>query len=231
MTAIAELDALQTGPRIELFTFDLTPIDPAAGKVYYHPSTERDKHVTFGGITYTSVPMRISGVSVRAGTSPQRPRLSISNLNGVIGSITRQYDDLVNARVERRLTFQQFLDGELEEDPLADVPVAKYVIERKIQALPGFVEFELTSFDLDDVFLPRRIVQPHTCPFMYRDPETCSFAGPPTDLLDLQPGDPGYTGPDTCTKRHSGCEARHGRAGDPLRFGAFPGTRRMKRNS
>lgn len=289
---------LDAGELVELFVLDMTVIDPALPILYFHPyATKSDKPIVFQGKTYVPLPVKMSGFESKLSGSPGRPMIQISDVTAVLSDLIASERDLVNAVLIRKLTYSNYLDDGPNADPLAEYPSARYRVERKTLDLPGlFVEFELSAFDFDGVKLPRRVVQPNTCSWMYRG-DDCGFSGPGVDADNRMAGDwtatlsevsgtfvkgetvtvtsPAFSGTilavnpteikiaatsgvptngqvlhgvtslatgtlsnaqtwngvDMCGKNPISCRARHGRLGNALRFGGFPGTLRMMKVS
>lgn len=227
-----ELRALSGQAFLKLYTLDPTPIDPMANKIYFHPYYDRGVPLTFRGIPYRPLPVFFSGFETTLAASPNRPTIRIGNVAGALSDLVAQYNDLINARLVQTITCEQFLDDKPTADPLRELPSAIYRFERKVTDIPGVaIEFELSCFDFDGVQLPRGVVKPNNCGWIYRSVEDCAYAGQPVDRNNRVSGDVGYLGDaaDTCTKTVAACRARHGRLKNPLRFEGFPGTLRMPR--
>lgn len=233
-----DLAVLEPGNLIHLFELDMTPIDVSAGKLYFHNYPQRSgSAITWQGINYVPLPVEMTVTDVRVSESPPRPKITVSNMDGVLSSLIDAWDDLIGARLIRKTTFEHYLDGESDADDLMELPPELFFIDRKSAENINYVEFELASaMDVQGHRIPSQVVQSTICPWTYRSAE-CGYVGANVDEDNLMQGqDGGYTGPDVCPRFIASCRARHGRTAPSipqtptlLRFGGFPGTQRMQR--
>ncbi len=196
LLSLYEIDSRFVSPVGQIFRFH------AGVNGLYHP-------VVFNGLTYTPFPIEVTETAINGNGTPPRPKLTCSNIYGVISSILLQQGDIVGARFTRRRVFARFLDAVNfangtnpfgTPDPTAAYDDEIYYINRKVQEDPNVVIFETTSpFELDNVQLPRRLMLATVCTFPYRDGETCGYKGPPlTDRFGKSftaatPGGYGFT--------------------------------------
>lgn len=66
--------------------------------------------IVFDSLLYRRYPIQASGFDKIGNGSIPRPKLTISNIGGIIGSLTREYNDLVGAKLTRTRTFARYLD-------------------------------------------------------------------------------------------------------------------------
>lgn len=224
---------LNPGALVELFVLDPSPIAPAASVIRLHNLTaRRGGPITFQGHAYTPFPVEASGFEVASNGQLPRPRIRVSNLDGMLQSALQQYDDLVGALVIRKRTFEQYLDGEPGADPLAELPEDHYLIERKVQETRSVIEWELvTRADAEGAMLPRRQVTANACTWRYGG-EGCGWvpAANPTRWYDAQDRPVVLVTDDRCGRRLASCRLRHGDVGDKrVPIGCFPGSARIAR--
>lgn len=145
--------------------------------------------VWLNGEEYTPFPIEVSDISIPGAGNLPRPKLRGSNINGYLSQFLLTQGDLIGAKFIRRRCFIRFLDARNwpdgvnpygTPDPTAAYDDETYYINRKVTENPEMVEFETTSsFELDNVQLPRRPILAIICPFQFRDPETCGYGGAP----------------------------------------------------
>ena len=228
MTIASDIQKLEPGTLIEVFTLDATA---QGGEVFHFHSGENTlgNDVVWQGITYTRYAVAAEGFELKAqGTAP-RPKIRAANIGGVLGRAISTADDLVGAKVIRKRTFLRYLDAENFEggNPTADPNAAFsdeiYYVDRKLTENKVMVEWELVSaMDLAGVKLPRRQIIANVCPWKYRGPECNYTGGPVADGADQPTTDPEK---DNCGHRLSSCNLRFDKtnSGDGiLRFGGFP---------
>ncbi len=138
---------------IELIIIDCLNI-PAIGQVYYlTPSGTESATIQFNGHTYEPFPMQIAGVAQTSAEAPARPTLSLANVNNLFGSLAKEYNDIINAKVTYIRTFSEFLgiSGTISAPPI------KYVIRKKSAQDRNVISFELGSpMDYERGQLPKR---------------------------------------------------------------------------
>lgn len=109
------IQRLDADARVELFELDLTPIrkiDDVDSHLYFHAGTSAlGGPIVWQGKTYSPWPIQVEGFEMTTQGSLPRPRLKVANINGAIGALTDEFDDLVGAKLIRRETFAQYLDA------------------------------------------------------------------------------------------------------------------------
>lgn len=219
----AEVYKLAPAALIELYILDTTPIVSATID-YFHAGTDSNRFpITFQGITYQPFPIEIKGFERNGQGVVAKPKLSVSNVGGIISATARQFSDLVGAKLTRKRTFAKFLDGQPTADPTQEFPIDVYFVNQKTNENAQLVEFELTTaFDLFGLSLPSRQVLQNSCPWVYKGAE-CSWVPVPGKYFDVNDVSQATIGGDVCGKRLTSCAARFGAV--PLPFGGFPGAR------
>lgn len=247
MTIQADIQALSPGSIIEVYILDLSVINSAGGVLRFHAGTNKlENELVWQGYTYMAYPIKAKGFEYVASGQAPRPQISVAPGEGLVPALNKAFDDLVGARFYRKRTFVKYLDavnfpGNVNPtaDPLVEFPIDIYYVERKINENKNSIDYELvSSFDLDGIKLPGRVILSNTCPWQYRiyDEETGTFkyAGA---------SECGYTGSlyfdfydqavtemkkDVCGKRLTSCKARFGETAE-LSYGGFPGAGRLLR--
>jgi lambda family phage minor tail protein L len=226
MSIYTEIQKLQPSAIIELFEVDLTAI---GGDVYYfHGGTNQlGQQLVWQGNTYRPWPMSGSGFDYNGNGQLPRPKILLSNVNGLITALILDFNDLIGAKFTRRRTLLKFLDAvnfpggvNPTADPDAHFSDEIYFIDRKAREDKNAVEFELTAaFDVSGVQLPRRQVIQSLCTWKYRGAE-CGYAG--TNYFKADDSETLLQSQDVCGKRVSSCKVRFG-ANNTLPYGGFPG--------
>ena len=242
VTAVGEeLQKLAPSAIIELYEINLTPeMNNVASETnfrYYPGTNELTSRVTFNGIAYDAVPVKITGFEAATKGILPRPQMSISNAGNAISTLLvsgGKDNGAINplkAKVTRIKTCVKFLDAvnfsggsNATADPSAKFSDEIYYIDRIQSENPLFVVFELISkLDMARLALPSRRFTEH-CPWIYKDPETCGWTSGGTwwDAND----DITTEANDVCGKRYSSCKIRYGSTNKKdWPFGGFPGVR------
>lgn len=225
-----EIQSLSPTARIELFEIDMSNT-VSGGKLYFHGGTnELGSPVVWQGIEYAPWPVVASGFDKSGQGKLPRPKMQVSNLNGLISAEVMANDDLLGCRLTRRATHARFLDavnfpaGNPDADPNQHFPDEVWYIDQKTAENRLMVEFELASpFDLMGVQLPNRQILKNSCCWKYRGAE-CGYTGPNFDRTDKPTS---MASADSCGKRLSSCQARQEYfESGMLPFGGCPGATR-----
>lgn len=188
--------------------------------------------VKFDGITYTQIDLEADGFKWDGqGTFPQ-PKLSVSNVSGLLTPLLVQNEYYVGAVVTVITTFEKYLDGASEADPTQTFPIEIYTIEQPTDINHAFSEWRLSSIiDQTGSKLPGRVMLRDVCNLKYRRlvngvltnfPGECPYNG----VSYYNENDVATTAAnDKCSHRESGCSLRYG-AKKKKPFGAFPGISR-----
>lgn len=222
MTIRADIQSLAPGAIVELFDLDVL------GTLFrFHAGVnELGNDVVWQGHAYQRMPIKASGFEKRSSGTLPRPRVQVANVDGMIGALARQNNDLVGAKLTRRRTFVRYLDAinfpggsNPSADPTAALPDEIYVVSRRVSENPIFLEFELAAaMDVQGVRLPFRQVVQNVCPVKYRSAE-CGYAGGAVALSNDQPTTD--LALDKCGHRLASCKLRFGEH-EELPFGGFP---------
>lgn len=230
----SDIQQSSPGKFVVLYKIDATQL--GGGIFRFISATKDGSTIYFNSLEYLPIDIECSGFEqTNKGTLP-RPKLKLSNVAYTMLSAVLEFDDLVGAVVTRKRTFEKYLDGESEADPLAKFSDDIFVIEKKTAHNKYFIEWELSAYmDFEGKFLPNRQIIRDTCVWRYRvwDDETSSF-----DYSNVQcpytgsnyfkkDGTPTATASeDVCGKRLSDCDLRYGN--DPFPFSGFPGVGKLR---
>ena len=149
-------DLNQTSGLVELYTLDCTNI---GGLVYNFTSnvTAAGGSLSFGGVSYTALPVSSSGWDFSSTGSPPKPTLTVSNVNKTFLYAVITLGDLVGAYLTRVRTFEKYLDGGASPDSTKKIGPDIYVIEQKISHDNTGITWQMTSIiDRMGTMLPRR---------------------------------------------------------------------------
>jgi len=193
--------------------------------------------ITFDGETYYPRSFSASGFGHSGSGQQPRPRIRIADVDGTIHNLCITYQDMLGAIVKRRRTFTRYLDGGVQADPGAELPIDVYTIGKKPNRTKVFVEFELYPYmDKEGKKIPGRLVLKDICQFVYRrwngtsfdysSEKPCPYKAPKYFTRDnVATSDASR---DDCPHTLVGCQARYGGYG-PVPFSGFPGVNRMRR--
>lgn len=214
---ISEIQSLSPSAVLELFVLDATV---CGGSVYrFHAGTNGlGTSVVWQGQTFSPFPIESEGFEWSSKGTLPRPKLRIAALDGLIGGLIRDLDDLVGAKVTLKRCFAKHLDAvnftggvNPNADPNACYPDEPWIVERKTVETADVIEFELaTPMDAQNARIPARRIQANICPWVYKGTE-CGYAG----ALG------------TCAKTLADCKTHFGATAD-LPLGTFPGTARIR---
>lgn len=222
----AELLRLSHSAIIELYEVDVRPLGGALHR--FAPQVNRlSGPIVWQGNTYTPFPISAEGFEQsRSGPLP-RPRVTVSNVLGLMGAMNRSYRNLEGATFVRKRTLARFLDavnypgGNALADPDAAYPDDVWMVDRKSHQDRMVCTYELSSpTDLAGCRLPGRQVLARRCGWVYRSSD-CGYTGVPVAKGDDTPTS--LAAEDRCSQSLAGCKLRFGSSPDGLPFGGFPG--------
>lgn len=178
---------------LSLYELDGSNIGLSVVYRFYAGTNEMNKPVVFNGNEYTAFPVFAEGFEMDGKGSLPRPKISVSNINGFISKIILQNEDIIGAVFKRIRVYARFLDAVNfpdgknpygTPDPDAGYEPDVFYVNRKAVENSQVVQFELTSqIELENVSLPNRSILALICPFRFRDPSSCGYAGQPvTDV-------------------------------------------------
>lgn len=190
----SELLKLRQSPLITLVTLDLTPIGGPGVYRFVEAADKTGDRISFGGVLYTPLPIKISGFGLRSSGQQVRPTLTMSNFPLYLRQIILLYRDLVGAKVSLIQVFEKHLDGRPNANPQFYFGPDVFFINKKLSEDRAVSEFELvTSLDLENVKIPVRTVQSSACRFVFRG-DGCLFAPEHVTQDELGKNIGGFTG-------------------------------------
>lgn len=174
---------------LNLFSLDGTAIGLQTIFYFYDGTSTNFQPLTFNGIAYVPLPIKIDSFEIDGKGTLPRPKLSVANINGFISALLLPNENLVGAIVTRTRVFARFIDGANfpgginpygTPDASAAYPPEPFFVNRKTMENPQIVEFELASvLEMQNVKLPRRLIIANTCTWKYRDVLSCQYSGSP----------------------------------------------------
>jgi lambda family phage minor tail protein L len=222
--------SLQPGDLVTLFDID-TSSAGGTDIFYLCPGTLANGTApVWKGHTYVPFPIMADGFEWNGRGPLPKPKLTVSNVAGLLLPSVIQNNDLLGAKVTRWKTFVKYLDGQSNADPNSYFGPEIYYIDRKSAQTKTMMEFELaSSLDQQGVMIPRRQFIRDTCSETYRRWDathnifvtgTCPYAGSNKFKVDDTPT--ANSAEDVCSKRLSGCIARFGTNAE-LPYSGWPG--------
>ena len=203
----SEIQKLAPGALISLYELDATGIGGELSRWAPHVN-QLGTAIVFQGATYQPFPISADGFERTTEGSLPRPKLRAANLDGRIGALCREFDDLVGCIVTRRQTLEKFLDavnfpgGVNTTAGPYEYPPETWVIEQKTGETSEAIEWELAPVcDATNLKVPARAMNADTCGWVLSS--DCPYVG-------------------SCTRTLTACKANWG-ANNALPFGGFPG--------
>lgn len=241
MTIAQDLLSLTPGNLITFYSLDLSGCyrkDGTQTQEFYRwcdGVNELGNDIVWQTNTYTRMPIQATGFDKLGDGSMPRPKLTVANIQGTVGALTREYGDLCGAKLTRQRTFVKYIDtinfaqGNEFADPTQYLDKEIWIVDRKANENSVFIEWELsTPFDLNNVKIPRRQTMQNCCTWRYRvykngsfdytNAGECGYTG--TNYFDIY-DNPTTQDKDQCGKRLSSCKKRFGEQAI-LPFGGFP---------
>ncbi|KMJ43677.1 phage minor tail protein L [Xenorhabdus khoisanae] len=219
--------------RFHAYGIPLTPDEIEAAK--NNPDKFKPKSIWWQGREYGAWPVKIEGLDLSSDGKSARPKLTVTNINGLITALCLQFEDMVQAKVTIHDTFVHYLDAVNfpEGNPTADPEQERtqtFYVDRKEVETDKEVTFELASpADLEGLRIPTRQIH-SLCTWCsrgwYRTGKGCDYAGSRYfDENDNPVDDPGK---DKCGGLLRSCKLRFGED-EPLPFGGYPGAALIRR--
>lgn len=229
------IQKLVPGQLVELYTLDLTPIGESTTYNFCNGTMDNGDAVEFNSVVYTPLPVETSGWELSGEGKLPRPRLSISNVTGVLQAAIVEYKDLVGCELTRRRTFYQFLDGGSTPDPTALFPIETYLLNKKTSSNKFMIEWEIISpIDTENIKIPKKQALSECSwtyryyvdgAFVYTNIE-CPYTG--SNYFKDDGSVTANPAEDDCGRRLMDCKLRFGLV-NALPFGGFPNIKRFTR--
>lgn len=218
------LSALEQDVLIDLWEVDLRALGGELLRLCNIQSETAD-FIVWKGQQYQSYPIQADGFELSGQGASNRPKLTVSNVMGLVTGLAEKHNQLVGAIVTRHQTYAQFLDAanfqaaqNQKADPTQEI-VSKFTIEQLSNLNAETATFTLaTPSEADGAIVPARMMLASVCVWQYRGAE-CGYGGRPVaDRFGNPTNDPAQ---DACGQRLLDCQARFGKNA-VLPFGGFP---------
>lgn len=107
----ADIQSLSPSALIELFELDMS-VTTSGGKLYFHAGTNGlSQPIVWQGVSYEPWPIKASGFDKSGQGTLPRPKIQVSNYDGVISAELQANDDLIGCKIIRKMTLARFLDA------------------------------------------------------------------------------------------------------------------------
>lgn len=196
--------------------------------------------VIFGGVYYQPIPIVFDGMEVNGVGALPRPTLTLADVGGgidkggIVHALIATWGDLAGATLKRIRTYQRFLDGEPEADPLAYIGPDVFELDRISDNSPEAVTWEIAvAADQQGREIGRPVIR-DTCLFRYREwnaqtsswdysKAKCPYTG--SSYFDINNASVGSAALDVPSRSLTCCKKRFGNTAI-LPFGGFVGVSR-----
>lgn len=174
---------------------DLYGINLGADAVYrFCPMINGTNPIIWRNYSYQPLPIKAEGFESKSDGRFARPKLTIANPDGLLSKILHSNNDFANSKVTRKRTYVRFLDKENfpnQVNPFgenisdAGFEDDLYFVNRKVEENKNVVQFELVSaLELEDAFVPARVVMSNYCSWSYRCEIGCNYSGLPIETSE-----------------------------------------------
>ncbi len=153
-----EANSLSPEEYLELFIFDSSLIGGTTDYYTNTPTGGNTSAIRWRGNDYFPLPFELSNVDTRGdGTAPNRPTLSVTNINQFLLAAILSLGDLVGMKVTRTRTFFKFTDNGSEPNINMHMPLDEWIITKKVGQTKSGIQFEMSSpLDRPGLRLPRK---------------------------------------------------------------------------
>lgn len=201
------LTGLIQDAKIHLYEIDLSALG-VTDKYRFHSENQSGK-IVWNDLTFNELPVQIEGFEISGRGQLPTPTLTVSNIFGFFSDLISEYDGLVGAKLTRFTTTPEHLDLVGDDYTITD-PDEWFVSGYSENAISATFQLK-SSFDLQGVKLPNRIILRDICQWVYRSAE-CGYVG-------TLPG---------CLKSLTDCY-NHFPSPELANFGGFPGVDLLRR--
>lgn len=172
----AEATKLNPSAVLNLFELRHSTLEPL---YFYAGISQNLNSLIFDNVTYVPVPIELSEFEIDGRGRLPRPKITISNVKGLISTYLLQIGDISGASIRRKRVFYKYIDDINFDgganpwglaDPTAIFSDELFYINRKLLENKEVVEFELaTPWEIDNEKLPKRTIYALICGFQYRE--------------------------------------------------------------
>lgn len=224
---LTETQQLEQSALLTLWEFDLTAL--GGGRHFFCAEVnERGEAVCWQGQAYMPYPISGQGFEMSGQGPSARPRVTVSNLFGLVTGMAEDLQGLIGVSVIRRQVYARFLDaanfeqGNPDANPEQEV-VSRYVVEQIVLLTVREAVLALSSpVETDGAVCPGRLMLAEVCAWAYRSAD-CGYGGPPVaDVFDQPTHDEAR---DACSRCRRGCALR----GNEVNYGGFSAIDKLAR--
>lgn len=231
---LVEVDGTSFGS--EILRFHYCPIPHSPEEIIAadgDTSKLAPKSIWWNDLEFRLWPFQVDNI-VLTTEQQEEPKLSVANLNGVVGSMCNTFEDMVGAKVRIIQTYARFLDarnfpgGNTDASP-SEAYIQSYLIDRKDYIDDEVANFVLTNpADFQGVQIPTRQITAF-CQWQSRGQyrlDPCNYAG--TRYFDEKGNPVSDPALDKCGGCLQDCQKRFG-SDAVLPFGGFPAAQLINR--
>lgn len=194
--------------KIHLYEIDLAALG-VTDKYRFH-SENKVGTIIWNDRAFKEMPIQVEGFEISGRGQLPTPTMTVSNVFGLFSDLVSEYDGLVGAKVTRFITTPDHLNQVGDNYTITD-PDEWFISAYTDNAIA--VSFTLkSSFDLQGIKLPNRVILRDLCGWVYKSSE-CSYVG------SLP----------TCAKTLTDCYL-HFPSPQPANFSGFPGVDLLRRS-
>lgn len=155
-----ESNKLAPDTYVELFDFDASVIGGTTSYYTNTPTGGVASPITWRTNNYYPLAFELKGVENRGdGTAPNRPQITITNVNKFTHAAIASLGDLSGMRITRWRTFYKFTDGQVDANPLVHYPEDLWIVTKQVAVSKQVVQYELsTPLDRPGLRLPRELI-------------------------------------------------------------------------
>lgn len=187
--------------KIHLYEIDLAALG-VTDKYRFH-SENKVGTIIWNDRAFREMPIQVEGFEISGRGQLPTPTMTVSNVFGLFSDLVSEYDGLVGAKVTRFVTTPDHLNQAGDNYTITD-PDEWFISSYTDNAIA--VSFTLkSSFDLQGIKLPNRVILRDLCVWVYKSAE-CGYTG----------------GLSTCAKTLADCEL-HFPSPAPINGSFFPG--------
>jgi lambda family phage minor tail protein L len=158
--------------KIHLYEIDLAALG-VTDKYRFH-SENKVGTIIWNDRAFTEMPVQIEGFEISGRGQLPTPTMTVSNVFGLFSDLVSEYDGLVGSKVTRFVTTPDHLNQVGDNYTITD-PDEWFISSYTDNAIA--VSFTLkSSFDLQGVKLPNRIILRDLCSWVYKSAE-CGYIG------------------------------------------------------
>jgi lambda family phage minor tail protein L len=166
------LTSLIQDAKIHLYEIDLSAL--GVSEKYRFHAENKVGNILFGGYSFQELPIKVEGFEISGRGQIPTPTLTVSNIFGFFSDLISEYDGLIGAKLTRFVTTPEYLN-QLNDSYTITEPDQWFISNYSENQIA--VSFLLkSSFDLEGVKVPNRIILRDICQWRYKSAE-CGYVG------------------------------------------------------